>query len=1234
MTPFRLRREGKSRLCRRPRPISDPVPESPTKPNSSRRKRWRWLRWTLLVLGILIVAFLALLRPIAFFVARFYADRLGRNESLKIAFEPGGNLWSSLSFDRLQISPTAPGTVRDIRIGRFKSTYSLWAFLRSGLRDFVDEVEVEDVTIVLDVSRPPPPPTSGKDEPGGGIPRFPLPRKALFRNVTLVLEQPGGRRIEFTGLTLELVPGGDGSFEIKSMSVPGLKPILDIRGSSRYANRELSLRDVNLPGVARFQDITIQLEKLSTGWLIGSASGEVLGGRLDLKASVPASLHLWEYPGSGSLSIRALPISWPSQILVDPAVVPPQLSGMVDEFDASFGNREKDEGRIDVHASTRIRELRVNELAAATVAAGLNAVVSQATLKGGVPWFTGLVAELTGEVTQPQTKDLAADRAGIRITTREDNATIEALEIVRGSNVVSLAGRTKLSPELARWKWAALALDLRIQAPDLGQLSLAGEAPPLQGRLEGGGKIALAAGAWTGNMALSGRDLRIRDLAIQSLDVRISAAQEVAWIEQCEVRIDADNAVALGGYARLAGDRDFRADVNVNLPKLAAFEALLRAAGVREKLGGALKIEWRASGQLIDFSEFVKTIAGGGTIAARGVTYGGSGPFDGDIEGSQGGARIDLPTISLRAGPVEFRGSAQLVDSLVSVERISVRRVNDELAGGYVRVPVDLNRMKIADVDKIDVDLVVARPLPLAELWTAANLKGRPPLDGTVAFSLKALGSLSKLTADLSLQGRGLRKPDFTWFKSADLDLALSFRENRLTADGAVKQPQMQPVSLRGEMPIDLPRLVETGKLDLAAPITGSIRLPPSSLNVAIGVVPGLRFVQGDAGADITIGGTLGKPTLRGSLRADLTAARFENLSVPALRDFKIRLAFDEKEVRLEQVQGEVAGGRFFASGRADYNDWQKGTIHVAIKTTDVLALRDDSITVRVNSDLTIDGPVASALVKGRVALTKSRFLKDIDILPISLPGEQKRPATAPPPPKPRNTGADIGIKIPPMRDWKFDVAIVTADPFRVRGNLANGRVVVDLKLTGTGEHPLLKGPVTIEQLTARLPFSRLDIAYGSIYFTPDQPFNPLLDISGQSQVRDRRIDVTIYGRADDPKTVFTSDPPLPQEQIVTLLATGSTLDELRSDTGALVGKAAILTAQSLWRKVFKSKDPPSGQDSLGDRFDVDIGATDPKTGKQSVSARFRVSDRVLLLSDFDSQGNFRGQVRYLIRFR
>src|SRR5947207_14044851 len=96
-----------------------------------------------------------------------------------------------------------------------------------------------------------------------------------------------------------------------------------------------------------------------------------------------------------------------------------------------------------------------------------------------------------------------------------------------------------------------------------------------------------------------------------------------------------------------------------------------------------------------------------------------------------------------------------------------------------------------------------------------------------------------------------------------------------------------------------------------------------------------------------------------------------------------------------------------------------------------------------------------SATVQGNVPLTNSHFLKDIDLIPIGLPG---RPA-----PEPIEDRPDYSVKTPPLRDWKFDVAIKTIDPFSIRGNLATGAAIADLHLGATGSHPDMNGIVNLQ---------------------------------------------------------------------------------------------------------------------------------------------------------------------------
>ena len=162
--------------------------------------------------------------------------------------------------------------------------------------------------------------------------------------------------------------------------------------------------------------------------------------------------------------------------------------------------------------------------------------------------------------------------------------------------------------------------------------------------------------------------------------------------------------------------------------------------------------------------------------------------------------------------------------------------------------------------------------------------------------------------------------------------------------------------------------------------------------------------------------------------------------------------------------------------------------------------------------------------------MTKSRFFREIEILPIGLPG---RPA-----PKPSRGWFSLSTDTPPFRNWSYDVAIQTDDPFIVKGNLANGSIEGRLHLGGTGLAPTLEGTAHIENFVASLPFSQLTVDHGSLYFSGNAPLNPQLDVHGSSRIRDYNVNVYLYGTASEPQTLFTSEPSLPQEEVIALLAT------------------------------------------------------------------------------------------------
>ncbi len=356
-----------------------------------------------------------------------------------------------------------------------------------------------------------------------------------------------------------------------------------------------------------------------------------------------------------------------------------------------------------------------------------------------------------------------------------------------------------------------------------------------------------------------------------------------------------------------------------------------------------------------------------------------------------------------------------------------------------------------------------------------------------------------------------------------------------------------------------------------------------------------------------------------------VNVARANNTTFPALKDFKARVNFAQDTLSIEKFSGDLSGGRFTLSGHVTVPKLTNANLDLHLKADSVLMARNDTLTARADADIKIAGPLNSANVTGTVAMTNSHFLKNLDLIPIGLPG---RPAPQPPSARP-----EFSISQPPLRDWKFDVTIKTKDPVLIRGSLANGGAVSNLHLSGTGLHPALEGTVRLENVEATLPFSRLEVSSGFVYFDPSDSFNPRLDLHGTSVIHDHTIHVYIYGTSLAPEAIFTSEPPLPQEEIISLLATGTTREELTASNNVLAGRAAMLLGQQLYRKIFK-KGQPTQSNSVFDRLDVDVGTVDPRTGQQQAIARYKINDQFVVVGDIGVGGDYRGMIKYLIRFR
>jgi len=263
------------------------------------------------------------------------------------------------------------------------------------------------------------------------------------------------------------------------------------------------------------------------------------------------------------------------------------------------------------------------------------------------------------------------------------------------------------------------------------------------------------------------------------------------------------------------------------------------------------------------------------------------------------------------------------------------------------------------------------------------------------------------------------------------------------------------------------------------------------------------------------------------------------------------------------------------------------------------------------------------------VDIVDSLFYRDFEILPVRVP------FTAPSRPKlpaidPDEKAADLPE---PFNNWTLDVRVRTRDPLLIRGNLADGAAIADIRFGGTLGNIQPQGSAIVSNATARLPFSTLRVDNGAVLFTPAGGLNPELNIRGTSTIGRYEVNVYFYGPVNAPKTAMTSDPPLPESEIMTLLATGTTSDGLEGGQAATMKAAQLLVEE--WRK---GRLPFAEQVAkvmeVVNRVDVRIGEDDPLTGKRLNSATIELHDRWYVSGSVDKQSNTRVLGAFVIRFK
>ncbi len=179
-----------------------------------------------------------------------------------------------------------------------------------------------------------------------------------------------------------------------------------------------------------------------------------------------------------------------------------------------------------------------------------------------------------------------------------------------------------------------------------------------------------------------------------------------------------------------------------------------------------------------------------------------------------------------------------------------------------------------------------------------------------------------------------------------------------------------------------------------------------------------------------------------------------------------------------------------------------------------------------------------------------------------------------------------------------------------MRNNLADMVGSINLSVSGPIDTPVTSGRITATRGTVAFRNDRYEIQRATIDLPPRVEAPPVVNLQAQSDIRGYRVTVTMSGPLSGGlQTTATSDPPLPQADVIALITTGN-LSGGPEGTSTLA-QTGLGTATSLLTDTLINAPVQKATDKL---FGINRFEFDPVIagrGGQSPTARLTVGRQV-----------------------
>jgi translocation and assembly module TamB len=701
-------------------------------------------------------------------------------------------------------------------------------------------------------------------------------------------------------------------------------------------------------------------------------------------------------------------------------------------------------------------------------------------------------------------------------------------------------------------------------------------------------------------------------------------------------------------------DAQFSADGPLHSPEGTGWAELTNGS-VQGEAVNKLRVQGALSGKTLKFTSFAASLPSG--------TVNGSGSYDFSSEHFEvqaHSAGLQLAEVRVLHGPAELQGHLQF-NVTASGTRNDPRiegnaSVSELILGGQPLGSINLTAHSSGHSLVYDADahtkaaLIKAHgDLEMKEPWVT---RSRFEFSQVDAGAFLRMGHVESITAKSALSGNATVEGPLSRPVEMRGDLLIDASEIvlagvRLRGEGplhatlAQSKVNLDPLHITGEDTDFRTRgtleLKDKYHMDLAGSGTVNLKLAQT-------LDPDIT-ASGESAFEIEAHGTISDPGLRGTVTFKDGAIALEDLP-NGLSQINGTLEFNQNRLEVKSLTAMTGGGQLSLGG---YLAYQHGLYAGITATGRGVRIRyPQGVSSQADADLQLQGTPASMLLSGKVLVTRFSVSPDLDIAALAAQGRTV-PSVVPPDAPSNRLRLDVRIQSSPQLNFQNAYAKLAGD--------------VDLRLRGTLAAPSLLGRISVTEGSATIAGTKYELQRGEITFTNPVRILPNLDLNAVARVEDYDITLGVYGTTEKPLISYRSDPPLPEGDVIALLALGRTQSEqniytqqqqqsagLTPSTDLLLGGALNATMSNRVQKLFGAgsvKVDPSYIGSLGNsttRLTVEeqlgknvtlIYATNvDASAQQFLQADIAINRHVTLQVTRDESGVFSMVVKAVRRYR